>query len=84
MGVGTILEARHVLMLATGRKKAEVVAQALEGPVTSQVTASAIQLHPGTATVILDDAAASDLVHIDHYRHVERLKSRYPLSRGAR
>ena len=79
MGVGTILEAPHVLMLASGHRKAGVVARALEGPVTSQVTASAIQLHPGTATVILDDAAASDLVHIDHYRHVERLKSRYPL-----
>jgi len=75
MGVGTIVEARHVLMLASGSEKADIVAQALEGPVTSQVTASAIQLHPGIATVILDDAAAAKLARADHYRHVERLKS---------
>jgi len=75
MGVGTIVEARHVLMLASGSKKADIVAQALEGPVTSQVTASVIQLHPGVATVILDDAAAAKLARADHYRHVERLKS---------
>ena len=77
MGVGTILEARHALMLASGSKKADIVAQALEGPVTSQVTASAIQLHPGIATVILDEGAAAKLAHADHYRHVERLKSQY-------
>jgi glucosamine-6-phosphate deaminase len=77
MGVGTILEARHALMLASGSKKAAIVAQALEGPVTSQVTASAIQLHPGIATVVLDEGAAAKLAHADRYRHVERLKSQY-------
>jgi len=75
MGVGTVLEARHVLMLASGSRKADVVARALEGPVTSQVTASAIQLYPGIATVILDETAAVKLARADHYRHVERLKS---------
>jgi glucosamine-6-phosphate deaminase len=77
MGVGTILEARHALMIVSGGKKAEIVARALEGPVTSQVTASAIQLHPGRATVVLDEAAAAGLAHADHYRHVERLKAQY-------
>lgn len=77
MGIGTILEARHVLMIASGSKKAEIVARALEGPVTAQVTASAIQLHPGRATVVLDEAAASKLAHADHYRHIERLKAQY-------
>jgi glucosamine-6-phosphate deaminase len=77
MGIGTILEARHVLMLASGSKKADIVAQALEGPVTAQVTASAMQLHPGPATVILDEAAAAKLARADHYRHVERLKAQY-------
>ncbi|MBN1812392.1 MAG: glucosamine-6-phosphate deaminase [Anaerolineae bacterium] len=77
MGIGTILEARHVLMLASGSKKADVVARALEGPVTSQITASAIQLHPGIATVVLDEAAAAGLAHADHYRHAERLKAQY-------
>jgi len=79
MGVGTILEARHVLMLASGSKKADIVAQALEGPVTSQVTASAIQLHPGRATVVLDEEAAARLTRIDYYRHIERLKLQYRL-----
>ena len=77
MGIGTILEAHHVLMLASGGKKADIVARALEGPVTSQVTASAIQLYPGTVTVILDEAAAAKLAHTDHHRHVERLKLQY-------
>ncbi len=82
MGVGTILEARHVLMLASGGKKADIVARALEGPVTSQITASAIQLHPGVATVILDDAAAAKLARAGYYRHVERLKSQYHMYRA--
>jgi len=77
MGVGTILEARQVLMLASGKKKADIVARALEGPLTSQVTASAIQFYPGKATVILDEKAAAKLAHLDHYRHVERVKAHY-------
>jgi glucosamine-6-phosphate deaminase len=59
MGIGTILEAKRVLMLANGVKKAEVVAKALKGPITNQVTASAIQMFKGEATVILDEEAAS-------------------------
>lgn len=82
MGVGTILEARHVLMLASGSRKADVVARALEGPVTSQVTASAIQLHPGVVTVILDEAAAAKLACADHYQHAERLKSQHHMRRA--
>ena len=77
MGIGTILEARHLIMLASGKKKAKVVAKALEGPITSQITASAIQLYSGEATVVLDGEAASELQNIDHYRHVEKLKSEY-------
>lgn len=77
MGIGTILEARQVLMLASGSRKADIVAQALEGPITSQVTASAIQLHPGTVTVVLDEEAAAKLTRLDYYRHVERIMSRY-------
>src|ERR1041385_3844826 len=46
MGVGTILEARKILLLANSAKKAEAVAAAVEGPVTSMITASALQLHP--------------------------------------
>lgn len=61
MGIGTILESKRILMLANGSKKAKIVANALEGPVTNQVTASAIQIYKGEATVILDEAAAAHL-----------------------
>jgi len=67
MGVGTILEARELLFLANGEKKAEVVAKALEGPVTSSITASAIQLHQ-RVTVILDEGAASRLTRASFYK----------------
>jgi glucosamine-6-phosphate deaminase len=46
MGVGTILEAREIIMLANGGKKAAIVAEALEGPITAQVSASVLQMHP--------------------------------------
>jgi glucosamine-6-phosphate deaminase len=60
MGVGTILAARRVMLLATGGAKAEMVARMVEGPVTARVPASALQLHP-EAVVLLDEAAASGL-----------------------
>jgi glucosamine-6-phosphate deaminase len=76
MGIGTILEAKNILMIASGAKKAGIVAKALEGPVTSQVTASAIQLYGGKATVVLDREAASGL-NISHYMHVEKMKQEF-------
>ncbi|HID56766.1 TPA: glucosamine-6-phosphate deaminase [Candidatus Poribacteria bacterium] len=72
MGVGTILEARMCLLLASGEKKAEVVAKAIEGPVTNQITASALQLHPNTI-VVLDEGAASKLTRKDYYLYAERM-----------
>ena len=69
MGVGTIMEARHCLLLANGAKKAEPVAALVEGPITSQVTASALQMHP-RATVIVDSAAASKLKRINYYKWI--------------
>lgn len=79
MGIGTILEAKNILMIVNGAKKADIVAKCLEGPVTSQVTASAIQLHSGEITVVLDEAAASKLAHADHYKFVEKMKLQYGL-----
>ncbi len=79
MGIGTILEARNILMIVNGSKKAGMVAQCLEGPVTSQVTASAIQLHSGEITVVLDEGAASQLTNSAHYRHTENIKCAYGL-----
>ena len=69
MGVGTIIEARRCLLLATGDSKAEVVAQAVEGPITSMVTASALQLHP-RCTVVVDEGAAGKLKENDYYRWI--------------
>ncbi len=60
MGIGTILEARRLLLMATGDHKAHAVAVALEGPVTSDVPASALQRH-ANVHVLLDTAAASQL-----------------------
>lgn len=69
MGVGTIIEARRCLLLATGNSKAEVIARAVEGPITSMVTASALQLHP-RCTVIVDEAAATKLTEQEYYRWI--------------
>ena len=69
MGVGTIIEARRCLLLATGESKAGVIAQAVEGPITSMVTATALQLHP-RCTVIVDEAAAALLKETDYYRWI--------------
>ena len=68
-GLGTILEARHLVMLATGEGKAEAVHTAVEGPVTARCPASALQLHPHV-TVVLDPAAASRLELREYYAQV--------------
>lgn len=69
MGVGTILEARRCILLATGASKADIIAKAVEGPITSMVTASALQLHP-RCTVFVDEDAAGRLKEIDYYRWI--------------
>jgi glucosamine-6-phosphate deaminase len=70
MGVGTILESRRCLLLATGEHKAAAIRATVEGPVTAQVTASALQLHRDVV-VVLDEAAAASLERRDYYRQVE-------------
>jgi glucosamine-6-phosphate deaminase len=72
-GVGTILEARHLVLLAYGGAKADAVARAVEGPVTAMVPGSALQLHPH-ATVVVDSAAAGGLRLADYYRETWRHK----------
>lgn len=71
MGIGTILDARKVLLLATGAAKADAVKAMVEGPLSAACPASALQLHQH-AVVVLDEAAASKLADIDFYRHIER------------
>ncbi len=67
-GLGTILRARHLVLLAMGAAKAHTVAGAVEGPVTASLPASVIQLHP-RVTVIVDEDAATELAHADYYRN---------------
>jgi glucosamine-6-phosphate deaminase len=73
MGIATILEARRCVLLATGARKAPALAATVEGPVTSMVPASALQLH-ANATVICDEAAAARLTLTDYYRAVQANK----------
>ncbi len=77
MGIGTILEARTILLLASGKEKAGIVARAIEGPVSASVPASALQLHP-QVKIIIDDEAASGLALLDYYRWTYENKSRLP------
>jgi glucosamine-6-phosphate deaminase len=69
MGVGTILDARKCLLVATGADKAEIIAKAVEGPITSMISATALQLHR-KCTVVVDEAAASKLQAADYYRWI--------------
>ena len=69
MGIGTILDSRSCLLLATGTAKAAAVARMIEGPLGADCPASALQLHPAV-TVILDQAAAERLALRDYYETV--------------
>lgn len=60
MGVGTILKARRIVLMAWGENKAGIVREAVEGAVTDQISASFLQEHPN-ATFLIDQAAASRL-----------------------
>ena len=68
-GLGTIMDAGHVLLLANGQEKADAVAAAVEGPVSSMCPASILQHHQH-AVVVLDEAAASRLRLADYYRYI--------------
>jgi glucosamine-6-phosphate deaminase len=65
-GIGTIREARHLVLVATGRRKAEAIHQLVEGPVSAMWPATALQLHPHV-TVVLDPPAASRLQLAAYY-----------------
>jgi len=57
MGIGTVLETKKVVLLASGENKAEAVARAIEGPVTASLPASALQFHPAVTFILTKDAA---------------------------
>ena len=72
-GLGTISAAGHLVLLATGRHKAEAVHQLVEGPVSALWPATIMQFHPH-ATVLVDEAAASRLQLAGYYRHAYAAK----------
>jgi glucosamine-6-phosphate deaminase len=81
IGLGTILDARRCLVVAFGAEKERAAAEMIEGPVTSLLPASSLQLHPNTC-VVLDDAAAALLINAAHYREAEAM--RREMEAGAR
>ena len=66
MGISTILDARYVLLMATGKNKAKAVNEMITGALSAKCPASALQLHEH-AIVVLDKAAASELTHQEYY-----------------
>ncbi|AUJ69723.1 MULTISPECIES: glucosamine-6-phosphate deaminase [Pseudoalteromonas] len=70
MGIGTILDAKKVVLLATGENKADAVVAMVEGPLTAACPASALQMHRD-AVIVIDEAAASKLKDIEFYKHIE-------------
>ncbi len=70
MGIGTIMSARSILLIASGESKARAIRDAIEGPVTSMVPASVLQLHPDV-TIMIDEEASRMLAHCDYYRESE-------------
>jgi glucosamine-6-phosphate deaminase len=66
-GVGTIMAARHLVLVAWGAEKADAVASCVEGPVTAMVPASVLQMHPH-ATIVMDTPAAARLRLADYFR----------------
>jgi len=72
-GLGTIMEARHLILVATGRSKAEAVHHLVEGAVSAMWPATILQ-HHRHVTVLLDDAAARRLQLVDYYRETYRSK----------
>jgi len=78
MGIGTILEAKKILLLAFGDAKANAVARAIEGPISSSCSASALQMHRDVR-FILDKESATELRHRSYYdRVVEQTKKYAP------
>ena len=71
MGIGTIREAKKIILMANGKNKAEAVGLTVEGPVTHMVAASALQMHD-RVVIYTDEEAAAKLTRIPYYQHEEK------------
>lgn len=69
MGIATILDAKYIVLLATGEAKARAVSDMVNGPLSANCPASALQMHPNTI-VLLDEAAASQLDNKEYLQWV--------------
>lgn len=69
MGVGTILESHRCIVLVTGAKKADILARAVEGPITAMISATALQLHP-RCVYIVDEEASARLTEKEYYNRI--------------
>lgn len=74
LGLATILEAKNIFLLATGEEKAQIIREALEGPITISVPASCLQLHP-SVFALLDEPASSRLERREFYLYSQKLIS---------
>jgi len=79
MGIGTILESREIMLIATGANKAEAIKNTIEGPVSSSCPASILQMHP-YVTIVMDEEAAKSLRNIDFYKYTELESQKFMLS----
>jgi|TARA_R110000764_G_scaffold101870_1_gene187201 glucosamine-6-phosphate deaminase len=79
MGIGTILESREIMLIATGKNKAEAIKNTIEGPVSSSCPASILQMHP-YATIVMDEEAAKSLRDIEFYKYTELESQKFMLS----
>ena len=76
MGIGTIMEAKQILLLGLGKYKSKAIAEVIEGPVSSFFPGSILQQHKNV-TVVVDKHAASDLKLYDYYIHTEKMHQEY-------
>jgi glucosamine-6-phosphate deaminase len=76
MGIGTIMEAKNILLIGLGKHKSKAVADVIEGPLSAFCPGSALQNHPN-ATIVIDKLAASDLKLYDYYIQTEKMKTKY-------
>jgi glucosamine-6-phosphate deaminase len=75
MGIGTIMESREILLIATGSDKAEAIKQTIEGPVSAHCPASILQMHP-KVTLVIDEDAALGLRDVSFYQYIEQEQQR--------
>lgn len=69
MGIGTIMEAEEIVLLAFGEGKADVIKEMVEGAISAECPATILQMHPNVK-IFIDDAAAAKLTHLEYHKYV--------------